>query len=311
MSFKNWFRFVYVGVVWGSSFLWIKLGLEAFAPLTHTALRIFIALIALILFSLSLKPLQTLKQNWKSLAILGVLNVAIPFVLITYSQQSISSAMGSILNSTTPLFTMALAPLFVREERWTFVRVLGVLLGFAGVVVLVSGQLSGGGSAMLWGALMMLVAGLSYALAVIYARCKTHAVPVGVEVLGQNLTALLIIAPLALTFEGVPVLPAWADFPLAWASIFWMGIICIFIGTILFFALLKEVGPTRTSMTTYLYPLVGVLAGAVFLRESLDWRTFVGGGMILAGVVVANTNLQTLRKLRWWNKESMLVNKWK
>lgn len=287
MSAKSWFKFFYVGLMWGTSFLWIKIGLQAFQPLAHTTLRIAVAVAGLFLFSLKSHPWKYFRENWKELTILGMINIAIPFVLLTYSQQSISSSLGSILNSTTPLFTIALAPWLLRDERWSAARLIGVGLGFTGVIVLVSGQSGASGINQVSGVLMMLGAALSYALAVIYARWKANDIPADIQAFGQNLVALLVIAPLTWVVEGPLQLP---PFSLAWVSIIWIGIFSVFIGTILYFSLLKDAGPTRTSMAIYLYPLVGVFSGAVFLREPLDWRVFAGGLMILAGVAAVNTN---------------------
>lgn len=294
MTLKSWLKFIYLGVVWGATFLWIKIGLEELGPMTFTALRLSVALTGLIILFLITRPRFAFRSNWLDFLVLGVFNIALPFLLITWSEQHVSSGLAAVLNSTAPLFTMLLAQVFVRDDRITLPKALGMLAGFAGVVVLVSDQLGSEMSQSAWGQIGVLAASLSYAIAIIFARRRTFRLAPVMQALGQNFFANLTVWPLALALETpfqIPRLPA------TWLAILWLGIMATCIGTVLYYGLLKEVGPTRTTLVTYVFPLVGVLLGVIFLQESLDWRILLGGILIISGVALVNSRL-SLRKSR-------------
>lgn len=288
MSLKSWLKFIYLGVVWGATFLWIKIGLEELSPLTFTALRLSVALTGLIILLVFTRPrLPSLSNGWDFL-VLGIFNIALPFLLITWSEQHVTSGMAAILNSTAPLFTMLLAQIFVQDDRISLSKAVGLLAGFVGVVVLVWDDLGGAMTDQRWGQIGVLAASLSYAIAIIFARRRTFQLAPVVQALGQNFFANLTVWGLAFGLEGSPTLPR---LPMTWLAILWLGIMATCIGTVLYYALLKEVGPTRTTLVTYLFPLVGVILGVVFLQESLDWRILLGGGLIISGVAVVNSRI--------------------
>ncbi|MEW6179393.1 MAG: EamA family transporter [Chloroflexota bacterium] len=288
MSLKSWLKFIYLGVVWGATFLWIKIGLEELTPLTFTALRLSVSLAGLFILLLITRPRLPSRSNGWDFLVLGIFNIALPFLLITWSEQHVTSGMAAILNSTAPLFTMLLAQIFVRDDRVTIPRLLGLLAGFAGVVVLVGDELGGGMTGQRWGQIGVLAASLSYSIAIIFARRRTFDLAPVVQALGQNFFANLTVWGLALGVEGNLKLP---HLPMTWLAILWLGIMATCIGTVLYYGLLKEVGPTRTTLVTYLFPLVGVVLGVIFLQESLEWRVLLGGGLIISGVAIVNSRV--------------------
>ncbi|MFN7037461.1 MAG: DMT family transporter, partial [Bellilinea sp.] len=160
--------------------------------------------------------------------------------------------------------------------------------GFAGVVVLVSDELGAAMTGERWGQLGVLTASLSYAVAIIFARRRTFDLAPVVQALGQNFFANLTVWGLALGLEGGLRLPR---LPMTWLAILWLGIMATCIGTVLYYGLLKEVGPTRTTLVTYLFPLVGVVLGVIFLQEALDWRILLGGVLILSGIAIVNSRI--------------------
>ena len=287
MSLKSWLKFAYLGVVWGSTFLWIKIGLREIPPITFTAVRLLVAVIGLVVINLLFRSARPTRASWKDFLFLGMFNIALPFVLITWSEQYVATGAVSILSSTTPLFTLLIAPYFVPEERLTWVKVIGIITGFAGVVVLVVEQPGSEIGPFQWGELVVLLAALSYAAAVVYARRRTHTISPAWQALGQNIFATLILWPLAFSMEKSFVLPKAG---LTWLAIIWLGIMATGIGTFLYYNLLNEIGPTRTTLISYAYPLMGVLLGAVFLGEEVGWQTVVGGTLILAGVILVNSS---------------------
>ncbi|MEN4012079.1 MAG: EamA family transporter [Chloroflexota bacterium] len=288
MTLKSWLKFIYLGLVWGATFLWIKIGLEELGPLTFTALRLSVALSGLVIFFLITRPRMAFRSNWLDFLFLGVFNIALPFLLITWSEQHVTSGMAAVLNSTAPLFTMLLAQVFVRDDQITLPKALGMLAGFSGVVVLVYDQLGSVLTSSTWGQIGVLAASFSYSIAIIFARRRTFNLPPVTQALGQNFFANFTVMPLALALETPFHIPR---LPMTWIAILWLGIMATCIGTVFYYGLLKEVGPTRTTLVTYVFPLVGVLLGVLFLQEALDWRILLGGALIISGVALVNSRI--------------------
>lgn len=288
MPIKSWWKFIYLGIVWGATFLWLKIALVEMGPLTLNALRLTMTSLALLIAALFTRSAWPGRKILPSLAFLGVFNIALPFVLITWSEKFISSGLASILNSTMPLFTILLAFFFVPDDRFSLSRGAGLALGFGGVVLLMSDQLGGGIDGLLWGAAAILLGSLSYAVAAIYARRKTILEAPVMIAFGQSIFANLALWPMALALESPVQLP---KLPMTWVSLVWLGLLATAVGTTLYYYLLREVGPTRTSLITYIFPLVGVLLGWVFLNERVDWRLVVGGVLVISGVALVNARV--------------------
>ena len=287
MSIKNWFNFILLGLIWGSTYTWVKIGVQEMSPLTLVALRLFFASLGFLLFYLIKKPVFP-KRSFLALFLgLGLLNVVIPFVLISWSEQYISSGLASILNSSQPLFTIILAPLFVSEERITLPRILGLILGFSGVIVLMSNRTAGQESGhYLFANFTMLLAAISYAGGAIFAKRKTNGLSPDVQSIGQNFAAALVIIPATLMVESPIKIPS---LPISWVAVVWMGLLSSCLASLLYFSLINSVGPTRTVLVTYLVALVGVLLGIIFLNEQPGWHLFVGGGLVIGGIIIVNS----------------------
>jgi len=285
LSVKDWFKFLFLGLVWGSSFLWIKLALAEVSPVVLVMFRTGFAFLGLLVVSFILKPRITRKDLWKYL-VLGLFNVAIPFVLISWAETHISSGMAAILNSTVPLFTIVLAPFFLVEEKFTLRTLAGLVIGFGGVVVLASNELSGNDALGGLGVVGMLTAAVLYAGSGIFARISTRGMRADAQAVGQMGAAFAFILPTTLIVESPLHLPT---LPLTLTALIWLGIMGSCLSTLVWFSLLNSVGPTRTSMTTYMFPLVGVLLGWIFLKEIPDWRLVVGGILVIVAVVIVNT----------------------
>ena len=287
MSIKNWFKFILLGLIWGSTYTWVKVGVQEMSPFTLVALRLFFASLSFLLFYVIKKPVFPKRSMLTLFLGLGLLNVVIPFLLISWSEQYISSGLASILNSTQPLFTILLAPLFVSDERITLPRVLGLILGFSGVIVLMSNRTAGEESGhYLFANFTMLLAAISYAGGAIYAKRKNNGLNPDVQAIGQNIAATMVIIPATLIVDSpiqIPVLP------FSWVAVVWMGLLSSFLASLLYFSLINSVGPTRTVLVTYLVALVGVLLGIFFLNEQPGWHLFVGGSLVIIGIIIVNS----------------------
>lgn len=284
MSLKNWFKFFALSLIWGTSFFWIKIGLQEVEPITLVFFRVSFATLGLIVFYLLTRKRYPLKFWWLYL-FLGFFNVALPFILITWSETRISSGMASVMNSTQPLATALIAAIFIKEERLTPQRVLGLLVGFSGVLMLMSDRLSGGLNGQLLGILAMTVAVLSYGSSSVFARLNNKGVSAESQALGQMSFGLLFIIPSMLVAESPFVLP---KLPISYFAFAWLGILGSFIASILWYKLLNEIGPSRVSMTTYLLPLIGISLGALVLHETIGWRLLAGGILVILGIIVVN-----------------------
>jgi drug/metabolite transporter (DMT)-like permease len=285
LSAKNWLKFIVLGTIWGSSFLWIKIALQEVGPITLVSYRMGFSIAGLLIVSLVTRP-RVHKGDFWILAVLGIFNIALPYVLISWSETHIPSGMASILNSTVPLFTILIAPFFMKEERLDLKRGFGLLLGFAGVIILMSNQIHESDSLKAIGVLTILIAASFYAGSGVFARKLKRSMQPVTQSLGQAGFAFLFVTPAALTFElpfHFPILP------ITYLAFIWLGVMGSCVASLLWFSLLNSVGPTRTSMAAYIYPLVGVLLGWVFLGEQVNWRLIVGGIFIILAVVIVNT----------------------
>ncbi|HSV86049.1 MAG TPA: DMT family transporter [Levilinea sp.] len=294
MSIKEWTKFGVLSLLWGSSFLWIKIVIAETGPFTLVTFRVLLAVSGVLVIVLWRRPAWPGPAFLPVFLVLGLINTALPFTLISFSEQYISSGMASILNSTVPLFTIMIAPIFVRDDPFTVPKAIGLLVGFAGIVILVSDHLRDGFNEQMVGLGAMLLAAFFYAASGVYARRTTQGLTPEVQTLGQLVMALLIITPAAFVVEAPFTPPA---LPISWVALSWLGLLGTAAGTLIYYSLLHSIGPTRTLSVTYLFPLVGVLLGALFLGEHVAWQHAVGGGLIISGVWIVNQTKGSLRVL--------------
>jgi drug/metabolite transporter (DMT)-like permease len=291
MKTKDWLAFITLGFIWGSSFLWIKIAVSEVSPVLLVAFRLLFGILSLLVVVLIVRPTFPKERKlWLVLTLIGFTNNAIPYVLISWGEQYIDSAVAAILNSTTPLFTMIIAHFFLHDDRLSWPRLAGLLIGFTGIVVLVSRDLEPGalgteaGLAIL-GQLAVLLASLSYAGTSVYARRTTK----GLSPVVQGLVPLLGADAVLWALVGLRESPIQIPVrPITWVAIIWLGVMGVCVAFLLYYYLLHSVGPTRTVLVTYVFPLVGVALGAIFLKEVIDWRLLVGGGMVVSSIILVN-----------------------
>ncbi len=285
MKTKHWIAFISLGLIWGSSFLWIKIAVQEMGPITLVAYRVLFGLLfglVVIFFQRAAWP-STFKQ-WLPLSVLGMTNIAIPFFLISWGEQVIDSGVASILDATVPLFTILVAHFLLHDDKMTVPKVLGLLMGFAGVVVLMSKDI-GASSSSLLGQAAVIVACIFYAASSIIARKYTEDTPPIFRSAGPLVSATGVMWLAAFFIEAPVKVPSLS---IIWIALLWLGILGSGIAFILLYYLIHEIGPTRTTMVTYLFPLSGVTLGVVFLHEALTWQVLTGAILIILSLVVAN-----------------------
>ncbi len=290
----TWALFLLLGFLWGSSYFWIKVGVETLPPLTLVAGRLLLgsaflaAVVAIARQSLPREP-----RMYGHLLVMSVVNIVLPFILITVGEQSIDSALASILNATVPLGVIVLAPLFLPDERITAWRILGLAVGFAGVITLLAPDLVNASNADLSGELMMLGSSLAYGVGNVYARRYVHGLRPMIPALFQVTFAAAIVTVLALVVDRPlgNVHPA----PEAIVAVAWLGILGSGLAYLCFFTILQRWGSTRTSMVSYLLPVVGILMGTI-LAEPVTVPRIGGMAMIIAGIALVSSG-PALRRL--------------
>ncbi len=279
-----------LALAWGSSYLFIKIGVETLPPLSLVAGRLVIGLAVLIVVVAATRtPLPRDPRTLGHLAVLGAVNIAIPFWLIGWAEQHISSGLTGILQSTSPFFTLVLAASFVHDEHITRGRLAGIALGFLGILVLSAGNLADAGTAAgaqrLLGELGVVAASLAYAIGNTYARRTLRETRPLVLATGQVGWALAMVLALAFMVDGGVTLPG---VPEAWFAIGWLGAVGTGFAYLVFFRLLTRWGPTRASLVAYLLPVVAVVLGVVVLGETVDATFLAGAVLIVAGIWVVN-----------------------
>lgn len=279
-----------LAALWGGSFLFMRYAAPAFGAAPLMWLRVAIASVCLLPLLLVRGQGRELISRAGVMTVMGVTNSALPFVLIAWATLSITAGLAAILNATTPIFTAIVAALWLRE-RLTGVRLVGLALGLAGVVVLAADKadFKPGGSG--WALLASLAAAVSYGFAANYARRHVTGVPALVNAAGSQVAATVVLAPFAWWLW-----PGQTPGLLAWGAALALGVGCTALAYLLYFRLLARVGPARAVTVTYLVPLFATVWGAVLLDEAFTLRMAVGGAVVLAGTALATGLWQPRRR---------------
>ncbi|HXS71963.1 MAG TPA: DMT family transporter [Patescibacteria group bacterium] len=282
----EWLTFLSLGFMWGSSYLFIKLAVDSFGTFTLISLRLLIGAAFLwTVFRLSRTALPRDRRAYGHLLVMAIINITIPFALITWAEQSVDSALAAILNSTVPLFVLVIAPAFLPDEPIRVNGLVGLAVGFLGVVLIVSPGLVGTAGTVP-GMVALLGASVSYACGNVYARRNVRGLAPMIPAVFQVTFALVIVGILALVLER-PWETARPDAQ-AWFSVIWLGILGSGTAYLAYFRLLSKWGATRTALVAYLLPIVGIVLGALVLQEPIGPALIVGTALVTAGVALVN-----------------------
>jgi len=287
MKAKDWGAFALLGCIWGSSFLWIKIAVREVDPFTLVGWRLLFGLLGMIVVVGLRRPaFPRDRRTWIFMAILGITNTALPFVLISWGEKTIDSAVASILNSTVPLFTLVIAHLFLHDDRISLPKVVGLLTGFGGILVLLLRDLLPGGQGItLLGQAAVVLGAIAYAGSSVFARRTMREVSPMVQAFVPMVAADASVWAVATQAGSPGRLPV---IPLTWVALLWLGLLGSCTAYLLYYHLLHSVGATRTTMVTYVFPVVGVALGVLFLGEQADWHLLVGALLVVSGIGVVN-----------------------
>jgi drug/metabolite transporter (DMT)-like permease len=283
----DWLIFLALGLMWGSSYLFIKIGVETLEPFTLIALRLGIGLTVLVtVVALAREPLPRSARMYGHLFVMSIVSVALPFFLITFAEQTTDSALAAIFGASVPLFVIVIAAIFLHDEPITVNRLAGLAIGFAGVVILVSPALAAISGSNPIGEIALIGSSLSYAAGGVYARRNVRELRPMIPAVFQVGFAFVITAVLALVLERPFETVVRLDSVI---SVLWLGILGSGLAYLAFFRLLGRWGATRTSLVAYLLPVVGIVLGVLVLSEQMDARILLGTALVIGGVALVNS----------------------
>src|SRR5215218_3661689 len=271
-----------LATLWGGSYFFIRVAVPAFGPASLVALRVVIGGLLLWGVARAMRRPIALRQHLPRLAILGLLNAALPYLLISAAELHLTASFAAILGATVPLFAAAFGARLL-GERLTASRFAGLLLGIVGVGVMVGWGPMALDRTTVLSVLAMLVASASYASSGIYTKLRLKGVSTYSLAFGQQVGALVWLA-----IPGVLLPPTRVPSPDAVGSLLALGALSTGVAYLLFFKLLERIGPTKTTTVTYLIPIVGMLAGALVLGEPLTGGMLVGLVLVLGSVLLVN-----------------------
>lgn len=285
MNVTDWALLLTAAVLLGSSFLFLNIAVQEIPPFTSAALRTLISapIVLGLMYAFGARLPKT-RQGWIGMAWLGLLTGAIPFAAISWGQQHIESGMGGILFGTMPIMAVVLAPVFLADETFTRRRLIGGLIGFAGIVLLIGPSVLANAGDQVLGIIVTFCAPLSHTLGAIYAR-KQGTLPPPVMTVGQMVFGGTILTPLAFGMEAPLSLTPSLE---AIGAIIIASVFCTAIAMSLYFVVIRRIGAARSSLVPLFFPVVAVILGAVALGEQLPFVAFVGLACILLGAIAVS-----------------------
>lgn len=294
MPIRYWALILFLGTVWGGSFMFNAVLIREIDPLWVSAGRITIgAAICWVYFFATRRKLPTDFWVYPQLLFLGIINYAIPFALFPYAELHVSSGITGVINGLTPMTTVIVSQLWPGGERANWNKVVGVVIGFAGAVVLASPSLAEGGSAELLPLFAAFAATVCYAFTLNYARRFRDIDSASVATLSLS-GAAIVGLPVALLLTGAPVITR----PETWASLFGIGALSTSFSMLLLYWMLPRVGATNVSLNTFITPISALLLGYFVLSESLAPVHFLGIAMIFVGLIAIDGRVLKLMPAR-------------
>lgn len=289
ISTRDWLLIVLLGTIWGGSFFFARVAVQEIPPFTLVLLRVAIAAAALHLYLAlrgpSFRAALPLAASFFGMAIL---NNVIPFSLMFAGQTAIGAGLASVLNATTPFWTMLLANTFLADEKLTGRKVLGIVLGIAGTAVMVGPGIVAGLGGPVWAKLALIGTALSYGFAFIFAR-RFKGVAPPVMATGQLTASTLIMIPVVFLIDGTG---GFVDVSAnAWWSVMGLALLATAFAYILYFTILSSAGATNASLVTLIVPVSAILLGTVFLSETLERFEMAGIALIGLGLVIVDGRL--------------------
>lgn len=283
----NYILLVGLGMIWGSSYLFIRIAVAEVPPFTLVAARLLLAALLLIAaLRATGRPIPKGRKLWAAYAVMGFLSGTLPYVLISWGEQYIHSSLAALLQATMPMFTVILASFLANDEHLSWTVVLGVFLGFLGVAVLMLPDLRHGLQANLLGQLAVVASSLSYAGATVFARNRLRGQAPLTSTMGQMTMGALFTLPLSLLIDRPFALSPSLTAIVAWLALTILGTVVAYV---IYYALIERTSATFVSTVTYIIPIVGLILGALVLDEPVTINLLISTALIIIGVLMVRT----------------------
>jgi len=277
--------FLSTGIIWGTPYFFIAIATEHFSTASIVWIRVAVGSLVLLPIALARGALKPALKAWPYVALFAVTEMVFPWAFITQAQNTVSSSLAGLLITTVPFIAAFIIGLLGDRSAWHPLTVTGLIIGFSGVTALLGIDAFSGRIEVI-PVLMLLGAATGYAIAPILADRKLHDVPtLGVITLSMMIVSVIYAVPAAIT---LPADIAQAPTPSAWIAVSYLGVVTSALGFIFFFALIKEVGPGRSTLITYVNVVVAILLGVVFLNEPLTLGIIVGFPLVVLGSYLAS-----------------------
>ncbi|HEX6716789.1 MAG TPA: EamA family transporter [Pyrinomonadaceae bacterium] len=271
--------------IWGSTWLFIKLGLADLPPFTFAGIRFIIALtIIFTIIRIRRIELPRARADWILLAITGILSFGFNYGLVFWGEQYISSGLAALLQATTPAFGLVFAHFHLPGERLSWAKIGGVILGVCGVGVVFSNQLAVAGKQALAGCVALLLSSIAVAYSNVLVKAFGNKLNPAILAAGQMFFGLLLLLAVGMGFEGNPLRFHWTA--MAVIALLYLAIVGSVIAFLLYYWLILHMDVTKSMLIALVTPVVAVLLGMMVLDEQIGWRTLAGGVMILLGITL-------------------------
>lgn len=280
MQPKHLLLLILLAAIWGASFLFARISAPEFGPITFTSIRIGIAALALLPILFMKDHWQILRENLGLITFIAVLNSALPFMLLAFTTLYLSAGITSVLNSLVPIFSAVIAHYYL-QDYLSRKQSLGLVIGIAGVMILMSDKLAFGNDTILPLSAAFL-SGLSYAVSANITKKKLSHVPPRLLAASSMFTAGILLIPF-----GIIGWPEQMPGNTAWMAVIAVALLSTAFAYLIFFWLIKEIGPTRTVSVTLIIPIFGIIWGALFLSESITLNIIFGTLVILVGAYLS------------------------
>lgn len=275
-------------LIWGSTWLFIKLGLEDLPPFTFAGIRFVIAVAILAtIIAIRRLSLPSAGRDWLLLLISGVLAFCVNYGLLFWGEQYITSGLAAVLQSTIPAFGLVIAHFYLPGERMTAAKILGIILGVVGVAVVFSNQLDVAGTKALAGCAALIVSSAAAAYSNVLVKAYGKHLDPAVLAGGQMFFGMIPLLLIGLPFEGSPWQFRWT--PMAVFALLYLAIVGSVVAFLLYYWLVQNMDVTKTMLIALVTPVIAVTLGMIVLEEKLHWRTLLGALMIISGIAIIVT----------------------
>jgi drug/metabolite transporter (DMT)-like permease len=269
--------------IWGSTWLFIKLGLEDLPPFTFAGIRFVIAVIILFTWiRIRRLPLPQSRADWILLLITGILAFGLNYGLLFWGEQYISSGLAALLQATIPAFGLIFAHFHLPSERLSWARSIGVVLGVIGVGVVFSNQLAVAGGQALAGCVALIFSSIFVSYSNVLVKARGTKLDPAIIAAGQMFFGMLLLLAVGIPLEGNPLNFHWT--PMAVIALFYLALVGSVVAFLLYYWLVLKIDVTKSMLIALVTPVVAVILGMIVLNEQFGWRTLIGGAMIMLGI---------------------------